>query len=127
MKIISSKIYKNESGDIRAMLNVARFIFDSKMNHLRSLLNPEDKETEAKDKDEDQTAEDPEPAQKTPIDFKLSLTYATDILMKKYENKNLQVIKSMSKSLQVALFGLYFSITPNNQLVTLVKKFNIFS
>jgi hypothetical protein len=37
LSLVSKKIYKNDGGDIRAMLNISRCIFESKIKKLLEL------------------------------------------------------------------------------------------
>lgn len=109
---VCKKIYKNESGDIRAMLNVARTIFDAKIEQIRK---------EKEGKEEIDLEEDME--EKAPFSFQITMEDVTGIINEKYQDKTMDLIRNMSISHQVCIFALYFSITIHDDTCVMVKKY----
>lgn len=78
------------------MLSVAKEIFENKLKQIRE----------------------------TKVASKISLKEAMTVLSSKYEDRTIDVIKSFSLSIQVALFALYFCISPSKEIFPLVVFFS---
>ena len=103
LRIICKKIYRNASGDIRAMLSVGKEIFEKQ---LKNILEEHEKGTLEPDLKRHQ----------------ITLVSAIKTLNQKYEDRTIEVIKSFSLSIQIALFALYYCLTSTVEICSLVKK-----
>lgn len=88
------------------MLSVAKLIFHEK---LKTLIKKDYK------KSIDDLSE-----------VKIGVGEAMKVINSNFEDKTIDIIKSLSLSLQVSLFSLYFSITSVTQKCTIVKILNLY-
>lgn len=99
------------------MLNVARCIFDTK---LKKYIEAQKTSAEG-DTDKDTPNLFGDDLKLNSELNKVTLTDAIEILKDKYDKKTVEVIQSLSISMQVSLFALYYSITDLNETCNMVN------
>lgn len=77
------------------MLNIARSIFDSKVDELKK--------------------------REEGVKSKISMSDAINLISEKYQDKTMDLIKNMSISHQLCVFTLYFSISSGDDSVSMVR------
>jgi hypothetical protein len=117
LQLICKTIYKQESGDIRAMLNIARRIFDTKLKkHIEELIPIQNNSINSSG-GLNLFGSD---LQLNSVLNKITTTDASLILKEKYETRTVDVIQTLGISTQVTLFSLYYTITDQDETCNIV-------